>query len=155
MSYGNLNLNDFFAALSDSIKTRLNSTGTNLIVQENLPTIVANTSLLQQIFLNLINNAVMFVEKGKTPQIEVICQEEAESVVVGIKDNGIGIADDQLKRIFNVFQRLHSQEEYPGTGIGLSIVQKAVEILRGDVQVKSELGRGTTFLIRIPKVQGK
>lgn len=155
MSYGTLNLNDFFAALSGSIKTRLKSTGTNLIIPENLPTIVANTSLLQQIFLNLINNAMTFVEEGKTPQIEITCQEEGESVLVGVKDNGIGIADDQQQRIFNVFQRLHSQEEYPGTGIGLSIVQKAVEIFRGDVQVESALGKGTTFLIRIPKVQGK
>jgi signal transduction histidine kinase len=71
-------------------------------------------------------------------------------VVLRVADNGIGIAPEYHAKIFQVFQRLHTKEEYPGTGIGLAIVAKAVHLMGGEVKVESALGRGSTFSIRLP-----
>jgi signal transduction histidine kinase len=72
-------------------------------------------------------------------------------VVVKVTDNGIGIPLEYQEKIFNMFQRLHSEEEYPGTGIGLAAVRKSVELLGGSVWVESKPGDGSTFFVRLPK----
>ncbi len=76
---------------------------------------------------------------------------EDNHVVFKVSDNGIGIPLEYQEKIFNMFQRLHSEEEYPGTGIGLATVRKSVELLGGSVWVESKVGEGSTFFVRLPK----
>ncbi|GAB4316324.1 MAG: hypothetical protein Kow00127_07700 [Bacteroidales bacterium] len=73
-------------------------------------------------------------------------------MIIGVKDNGIGIPAEYHEKIFNIFQRLHAQDEYPGTGIGLAIVKKAVTALGGAIRLESEVGKGTTFIISFNNV---
>lgn len=150
VNYEEVNLSELFEGITVSLARQISRTKAQVTIQTDMPTIVSNKSLLQQIFLNLINNALMFVRTDSVPCIEISCTVEADSLVISVADHGIGIPKSQLDRIFNVFQRLHSQELYSGTGIGLSIVQKAAEILHGKVSVQSELDKGSVFSVHLP-----
>lgn len=118
---------------------------------KNLPTIHAREVRIEQILSNLLTNAVKFKRLNVKPVIRLSWQENEESWIFSVQDNGIGIAQKQFKKIFNIFQRLHTAEEYEGTGVGLAIVKKAVEEHGGQVYVKSEVGKGTTFTFSLPK----
>jgi PAS domain S-box-containing protein len=112
----------------------------------------ANVAALTQCISNLLSNAVKFVAKGQTPQVRIFCEERGTSIRLWVEDKGIGIAKEQQERIFGVFQRLHDDPRlYPGTGIGLAIVQKAVERMNGRVGVESEPARGARFWIELPR----
>ncbi len=90
-----------------------------------------------------------YTKAGIPPEIRVTYQTNGNHIVVRVSDNGIGIPAEYQEKIFNVFQRLHSEEEYPGTGIGLATVRKAVELLGGRVWVESTVGGGSTFFIEL------
>jgi signal transduction histidine kinase len=92
-----------------------------------------------------MDNAIKFVAPGVRPKLRMWTEPRANRVCVCIRDNGIGIAPDQAHRIWRVFERGHHQNEYAGTGIGLSVVKKAVERMGGRVGVESQLGQGSTF----------
>ncbi len=150
ISYENVNLSELFDKIVSSLDHRIKERQAQITVSPELPTIKANASLLHQVFANLINNALTFVKPGTSPCVEVGCVDENNDLIITVSDNGIGISEDQFERIFNVFQRLHAQETYPGTGIGLSIVQKALFLLNGEVSVASTPGKGSTFSVRLP-----
>ncbi len=117
-----------------------------------LPQVPATRSTMVQLFQNLIANAVKF--RGRdAPRIAITATDEPEQAAwrISVRDNGIGIDKGQHTRIFGVFQRLHTREEYPGTGIGLSICKKIIERLGGRIWVESEPGQGATFNLRLPK----
>jgi signal transduction histidine kinase len=116
---------------------------------DRLPMITANRSQLQQVFQNLIANAIKF-HGAVPPQIEISAEENAGAWSFSVKDNGIGIAPEHMDSIFVIFHRLHTREEYPGNGIGLSICKKIIERHGGKIWVESEPGRGTTFRFTIP-----
>ena len=103
-----------------------------------------------QVFQNLIGNALKF---NRTDFVEVIVDSYIENgdYVFMVKDNGIGIDEENIDRIFLVFQRLHTHQEYEGTGIGLSITKKIVERYGGKIWVESALGKGSTFFFTLPK----
>jgi len=111
-------------------------------------TVLAHRATLRTVFLNLVSNALKFVEPGKTPWVRIWATSRNGTVDVTIRDNGIGIAPEHRERIFNVFERLHGAEAYPGTGIGLSIVKKGLERMQGDISIESG-EEGSTFLIRL------
>ncbi|MDX1522875.1 MAG: ATP-binding protein [Anaerolineae bacterium] len=117
------------------------------------PTIEAETSLLRQIFQNLIQNSLKFNQS--TPKTVSLGWQTVQGgrYEFFVQDNGIGIKNEYQDRIFQVFQRLHTTDEYPGTGIGLAIVKKATEKLQGTVRVESVLGQGSTFFVTLPKTQ--
>jgi signal transduction histidine kinase len=116
-----------------------------------LPKVMADPTQLIQLFQNLISNAIKF--RGEEPPIIRIAAENGgDEWVVSVKDNGIGIDLHQADRIFQMFQRLHTQDEYPGTGIGLAIAKKIVERHGGRIWVESEPGKGSTFLFTMPKM---
>jgi len=118
------------------------------ITHDELPTVLANPVLLTQVFQNLIGNALKF--HGETsPIIHVGAKVLSNGWEFSIRDNGIGIPPDQLHRIFSIFQRLHSREEYPGTGIGLALCKRIVEKHGGTIWVESEQGKGSTFSFTI------
>ena len=119
------------------------------IRHEPLPTVFGDRSQLAQLFLNLLSNAIKFHD-NRTPRIRVWAERKGAEWVFSVRDNGIGIDPAYADHIFTVFQRLHSSEEYPGTGIGLAVCRKIVERHRGRIWVESERGAGSTFRFTIP-----
>ena len=121
------------------------------IVIDNLPNdIKAHGMELRQLFQNLLTNALKFSKDGVAPEIHVSSFQRNRYCDFSVKDNGIGIAKEHQKRIFKIFQRLHSSSQYGGTGIGLAHCQKIVELHNGKIWVESEIGEGSTFYFRIP-----
>jgi PAS domain S-box-containing protein len=118
------------------------------ICREKLPTIYADSTQLEQLFLNLLGNALKF-RGSEPPQIHVSAKPDNGNWVFCIKDNGIGLDMKFAERIFQMFQRLHSMSEYPGTGIGLAICKKIVEKHKGYIWVESEPGHGTAFFFSL------
>jgi PAS domain S-box-containing protein len=118
---------------------------------EALPILQSYTAPLRQVFQNLISNSLKYSSTDSVPIISIFCSESATSWKFEIKDNGIGINSEYYAKIFIIFQRLHSKEEYSGTGMGLAITKKIIENLRGQIWVKSEEGKGTSFYFTIPK----
>jgi PAS domain S-box-containing protein len=125
------------------------------VTHDPLPTMLADETQLTQVFQNLIGNALKFSERRSNPtsqpQIHISAEAQEETWLFSVADNGIGIAPKHHKRIFGVFQRLHTREEYEGTGIGLAICKKIVERHGGQIWVESELGKGATFYFTIPR----
>ena len=114
-----------------------------------MPTVMADTPQLIRLFQNLIGNAIKF--RGKeAPRVHVSAEREGDEWVFSIQDNGIGIDPDQAEKIFVIFRRLHTREEYPGTGIGLAMCKKIVERHGGEIRVESEPGKGSTFRLTMP-----
>ncbi len=121
-----------------------------LVKWQPLPTIMVHKTLINQLLLNLVGNALKYHD-GKDPKIEVGYTEEEDRYIFYVKDNGIGIAPKFFEKIFVIFQRLHNKSEYSGTGIGLAICKKIVEIHHGRIWVESEPAKGSTFYFSIPK----
>ncbi|HKS38654.1 MAG TPA: PAS domain S-box protein, partial [Verrucomicrobiae bacterium] len=122
-----------------------------LSVRTPLPIVKGHRPTLVQIVGNLVSNGVKFVAPGVTPQVTLWVEDRGPSVRLWVEDNGIGIAPEYHERIFHIFDRLHGIETYPGTGIGLAIVQKGVERLGGSVGVESAEGRGSRFWVELKK----
>ena len=121
-------------------------------INGTLPKVEANEALLAQCVSNLLSNGTKFVSRGTTPHLEVSAEaREDASVRVWFKDNGIGIAPGNHNRIFRLFERVHPATEYEGTGIGLTIVRKAIERMGAQVGFESELGKGSNFWIQLKK----
>jgi len=123
-----------------------------VIVEKPLPMAMGHLLTIEQIVVNLLSNAIKFVVPDVQPNIEIRAEEKESYVRFWIVDNGIGISPEYHERIFNVFERLHSDKSYPGTGIGLAIVRKAIERLKGTVGVESNAGEGSKFWFELPRV---
>jgi signal transduction histidine kinase len=119
------------------------------ITHDPLPQIVADEELLLQLFQNLIGNAIKYRREEK-PHIHIGAEQKDQQWTFSVRDNGIGIDEKFLERIFIIFQRLHTHDKYPGTGIGLAVCKKAVELHDGHIWAESEVGKGTTFHFTIP-----
>ncbi|MBT3313395.1 MAG: PAS domain S-box protein [Anaerolineae bacterium] len=122
-----------------------------ITIPEGLPIVMGNRTILSQIFTNLLENAITYRKTDTPPQVEITHQIEGEQVIIKVCDNGIGIPAEHQEKIFAIFQRLHRDEEYPGTGIGLATVKKSVELLAGVVWVESKVEEGSRFFVKLPK----
>ncbi len=120
-----------------------------ITTRESLPKICADYGQMVQIFQNLIGNALKYRSK-ETPQIQISARKEDKQWLFSVEDNGIGIDPKYADRIFMIFKRLHTNEEYEGTGIGLAITKRIIERHEGRIWVESELGKGSTFYFTIP-----
>jgi len=118
-------------------------------IEGELPLVRANEAALTQCLSNLLDNAVKFVAPGVTPRVTVSAERHGDDVRLWFVDNGIGIAPQDQERIFGIFVKVHSPETYPGTGIGLSIVRKAVEKMGGKIGLESGPGTGSRFWIQL------
>jgi signal transduction histidine kinase len=145
-----IDLGRFFHELIDLLDL---SSDVTVVLGDSWPSIEAKRSLLRQIFQNLIINAVKF-NRSPDKRVDIdwrpVGQERYEFCV---HDNGIGIEPRYHEQIFRVFQRLHTREEYEGTGIGLAIVKKAINKLNGSIDIQSEFGKGSSFCVTLPKTQ--
>jgi PAS domain S-box-containing protein len=120
------------------------------IEYDELPAVRVHATHLQQLFQNLVGNAIKYRRPGVPPLIHVSAECRDGSCVFAIRDNGIGIEPEYRERIFGLFKRLHTAEEYSGTGIGLAICHRIVERYDGRIWVESERGRGSTFYFTVP-----
>jgi signal transduction histidine kinase len=121
------------------------------ITIETLPPARGDQRLMLQVWVNLIDNAVKYSSKVAAPKIVVRGREEADRIVYEVVDNGVGFDSRYSGSLFGVFQRLHGAREYPGTGVGLAIVQRIVTRHGGEVWAKSEVNQGATFGFALPR----
>ena len=123
----------------------------DFVVKVNGAIVLADASGLTQALRNYLDNAIKFTGKVPAPRIEVGSEEGAESCLFWVRDNGIGFDMEHHEQIFDIFQRLNVANDYPGTGIGLAIVRKAMERMGGRAWAESKPGAGATFYLEIPK----
>lgn len=128
----------------------IHATGAEIQVRSPLPAVRCDPTRMGEVFKNLISNAIKF-NRSSPPTIEIAAWEEKDAVVVSVADNGIGIDPRYTARIFDLFERLHPQEEFEGTGAGLAICKAVIEGYGGKIWVESEPGAGSTFFFTIPK----
>ncbi|MEC4991702.1 MAG: PAS domain S-box protein, partial [Oscillatoria sp. PMC 1068.18] len=150
-----LNLDLVVSYLLTELETELQARNAQISVAESLGFVKGNQSILNQVLMNLLTNAIKFVSPEVEPQVRIRTEEKNNLLYLWIEDNGIGIAPEHQEQIFRVFERLHGIESYPGTGIGLAIVRKGVYRLGGHCGVESTLGQGSRFWISLPKAVGK
>jgi signal transduction histidine kinase len=135
--------------LSTIFGERIASAGARLEILQPLATPQGDPTLIEQVLNNLVDNALTYRRTHGTPEITISAAQSGEHVVIRVADNGIGVEPEYHEKIFQVFQRLHTNDEYPGTGLGLAIVAKAVRVMNGDVSIESAPGRGSTFTVRL------
>lgn len=130
---------------------RIRMTGATLKIPSDLPEVSGDSTLLRQIFGNLLDNALLYHRPDLPPQIAIAWDQDQARITVRVSDQGIGIPAEYHQKIFEMFQRLHSEEDYPGTGIGLALVRKAVALLNGRIAVESAEQQGSIFSITLPR----
>ncbi len=121
----------------------------DIVMEGEFPRVLGSEAMLMQVFSNLLGNAVKFMPSGTKPRIRIWSEPRGERVRLFVRDNGIGIAPEEHKKIFGIFHQVG--KKYDGTGIGLAIVKKAVGRMNGQVGVESELGQGTTFWVELQR----
>jgi len=143
------NLNQIVKDVLDNLQSIIQEKNADITCAD-LPNLAIDAGQIQRLFQNLIMNALRYNEHAK-PVIDIGCQERDHANYFYIKDNGIGIAPQFHQRIFMVFQRLHTDREYPGTGLGLALCKKIVERHGGTIWVESQPPNGSTFYFTLPK----
>jgi light-regulated signal transduction histidine kinase (bacteriophytochrome) len=116
-----------------------------------MPVVNADSSLIKQVWINLISNALKYSRKSEKKKIEIGAEELDSKIVFWIKDYGVGFNEKYLSKLFGVFQRLHSEKEFEGTGVGLAIVQRIIHRHGGNVWANGEINKGATFYFSLPK----
>jgi PAS domain S-box-containing protein len=147
--FSQVNLNETLEYLLIVLKDKISLNNAKIFIP-NLPEIYANKTLINELFLNLLNNALTYFNKN-TVEIEIGYLEEKEVYKFYVRDNGIGIQEKNFENIFIIFKRLHTQSEYGGTGIGLALCKRIVDIHKGEIWVTSTFGEGSTFYFTIKK----
>ena len=153
--FSEINLNEVADEVAQIFELTLNQTGGKLEIAQ-LPVIEADETQMKQLFQNLIGNALKFQHGNGKPLVKVYSNNDGEDACrIFFEDNGIGFEETYLDRIFAPFQRLHSRNEYSGTGIGLSICRKIVEHHGGSIKAHSKPGAGSTFIVSLPTRHGR
>lgn len=150
-----VSLRALFGEIVAEFEPKRAEVGAEIILGEAMPQVLGTRSLLWQVFSNLIDNALSYGRGGVHPIVAIEAQQEAGWVEVRVSDNGLGVAPEHHQRIFNIFQRLHSQDDRPGTGIGLAVVRKAAELMGGSVGIDSVPGEGSVFWVRLPAAESQ
>ncbi len=147
-----VDLTTVLQAVVDELEETIETSGAT-ITHDTLPTVVADSAQLHQLLHNLLTNALKFVGE-RPPRIYLSAVADVTEWQVSVRDNGIGMEPGTSERIFVMFQRLHTQDEYPGTGIGLAICKRIVDRHGGRIWVESQPHRGSTFVFTLPKRAG-
>ena len=146
-----LELKPLITRVVEQTKREENERAIDFVLEVNGGTVLADPNGLTQALKNYVDNAVKFTRNVARPRIEIGVKETTSNCVLWVRDNGIGFDLKYHDRVFDIFQRLNTPEEYPGTGIGLAIVRKAMERMGGRAWAESTLGNGATFYLEIPK----
>jgi light-regulated signal transduction histidine kinase (bacteriophytochrome) len=142
------NLEDALAQALRNLEAGINSAQAT-VIHDPLPTLSVDAGQIRQLFQNLVGNALKF-RGEQPPNIYIGAKRQEGRWVFSVRDNGIGIDPQYYEKLFQVFQRLHTRKDYPGTGIGLAICKKIVERHGGTIWVESQSGQGATFYFSIP-----
>jgi len=139
-----VDLNEIVAVVKSNLHTAISDNEARIVINHKLPTVLADYSQMVQLFQNLIDNAIKY-RSDKQPEININVQKQGNISLISVADNGIGISKEYFDRIFVIFQRLHTRDQYDGTGIGLAICKKILEKHGGKIWVESVEGKGSTF----------
>lgn len=142
-------LGEVFRQILRDLAPRMTAAHAHVTLPQTLPVVLGDATLLSQVFINLLDNAILYHKPETSPCITVSCQADNGQILVSVRDEGIGIPLEYQEKIFNMFQRLHNEDAYPGTGIGLAVVKKSIELLGGRVWVQSEVNQGSTFCVTL------
>lgn len=146
-----VNLEEVFLSATKNLRMAIEESGA-IVIAGKLPRIQADHSQMILLFQNLISNAIKY--RGKeVPEISIDARLENGLLTLHFKDNGIGIEQEHFDRIFVIFQRLHTRDEYPGTGMGLAICKRIVDRHGGSIWVESQVGKGCDFFVQLPEIQ--
>jgi len=145
-----VNCQECFEEAINNLKEVIRETNADITV-DPLPVVKYIPMRLTRLFQNLIGNAIKYRKPDVPPKIHIACADNQDEWVFSISDNGIGIKEEYIDQVFSLFKRLHSKEQYHGTGIGLSICEKIIESLGGRIWITSEFGKGSIFYFSIPK----
>lgn len=146
----NLDMNLLVSEVIAKIKQGINKRNIKWSVQE-LPEVVGDVSMMRQVWVNLIDNAVKYTRPNDLAEIKIAFRVERNNYVFSVQDNGVGFDMKYAHKLFGVFQRLHSKEQFEGTGIGLANVQRIIHKHNGKVWAEAELNKGATFYFSIKK----
>jgi len=144
-----VNLNDVVKEALGDLSLSIEESGAEIIVEQSLPTVLGDDNQLRLLFVNLIGNAIKY-RAEKSPRVEISALKIVPNWQICVEDNGIGFDMQHQEKIFVIFQRLHSRNQYEGTGIGLALCRRIVERHRGTITAVSTLGTGSKFLIKLP-----
>lgn len=150
VTFASVNLNNILKEVITDMNSSIQDSKA-IISNEILPIIKGSEIKLKQLFQNLISNAIKFSKKNVIPEIQISVKEFETEYLFSIKDNGIGIEQQNIGKLFVFFKRLNNATEYPGTGIGLAICNKIIMLHNGKIWVESKLGEGSTFYFILPK----
>ncbi len=148
-----VNLENVINIVLDNLETLILQNHGRVEVNQ-MPTLDADKVQMQQLFQNLIANAIKFHKKEESPIVIITSQQNGHGYwEISVEDNGIGFDEKCIDRIYKLFQRLHGRHEYDGTGIGLAICKKIVDLHGGTIDVKSSPRQGSTFIVTLPEKQ--
>ena len=150
MQKSEVNLNSIIKGVIQEIQEELKDRKINWEIDE-LPDVIGDQSLLRLVMVNLVSNAVKFTRNCPQAEIKIVCKADDDEFTYVISDNGAGFDMVHLDRLFGVFQRLHPEEEFEGTGIGLANVQRIISRHGGRVWAEGVVGQGATFYFTLPK----
>jgi PAS domain S-box-containing protein len=145
-----VDLNETIGNVIADLHSRIEKEHGEVITKGILPTVMADETHMRQLFQNLISNALKFHAPGETPTVTISSESSDKKFIIKVSDNGIGIDDKYKTKVFSVFQRLNTKQAFEGTGIGLAVCKKIVDRYNGTIDIESELGTGTTFIITLP-----
>lgn len=149
-----VDLNTVVQEISADLENQIERTHARLEIG-NLPVVMADETQIRQVFQNLIGNALKFYVENRPPVIKLTSSLQTDTCLISVEDNGIGFDIQYLDRIFKPFQRLHSREEFEGSGMGLAICRRIIERHGGSITATSTLGKGSIFLVTLPIHQQK
>jgi signal transduction histidine kinase len=135
------------------ISERIRTSGIEVIVANNMPSIHVDRMRIVEVMINLIENSIKYIGKPAHPEVEIGYRADAEEPTFFVRDNGIGIDPYQQAKVFGLFYKVNKSSE--GTGAGLAIVKRIIEVHGGHIWIESELGKGTTFCFTLPLSESK
>ena len=153
MVFEQVDMETVLSRVLQNLSGEIEQTNADISVPETSSVIEGNTVCLVQLFQNLVSNAIHYVAEGIRPEIRISLKQQGDAFAFTIKDNGIGIAPAYHEHIFNIFNRVHTRKTYTGTGVGLAIVKRVIEMHHGSITLKSEPDHGSTFTIILPARQ--